>query len=854
MPIRSWTPTEDTDVATAERGKRDLKKLLVRIRDRYRLMVDADHENRREAMLDLKFLHKPGEQWDQLIRLQRGTRPCYEFNKTRIKVKRIVNEMRANRPAAKIRAVEDSDKETADIYEGLFRNIWNVSDGDTVMDYAGEYQVGAGMGAWRVCTDYSDEDSFVQDIRVESIKNPFCLYADPACQDPLKRDAEDWILTEKLSKKAFEAKYPKADQMSFEDVDFDDDADWEDNETVRICEYWYKEPYDREIWLLSDGRAIDPNDPKTQNVLAEMRLRPDGKALPEGVQKLSQPVYADVAPDASADSGAAPQDEQSQLRARVPGSGQDSAASLSDVRGAGLSNAPPGLQPAVAGGVALPGMSLGAAREPVTVVKKRIAKSHRIMQCIASGAAILEGPTVQAGRNHRFVVVYGEWVVVDGKPIWFGLTRWAKDAQRSYNVSRTAATETIASAPLSHIWATDKQALGHTDQWKQAITENLPFLTYTPDPAAAGPPARMGGADVPVAMIQELTLADQELKDVTGVYDSSLGERSNEKSGVAISRRAEQTQIVNFNFPDNMGKGIKRTAEIVIDLIPEIYDTERAVRILGRDMGEQYLIVNQAKIDPQTLEPVVLNDLSKGKYDVTVTVGPSFSTQRQEAAETYTQLAQGFPPLMQLAGDKILRSMDLPYSDDIADRLATMLPPQIQALANKGKPVSPEVAQGMALVQRATEQVQQQGQMVQAAAAEATDLKTEAEKATSVLKVQQAQFEADVAKELAKVDLAKANLALAEAKAQASGIETDSAANQAAFQTLMAQTVAEIREMGANFMQAAAQTMADIQTRSAPQVVVAPSPPKPRIVGIRRENGRMIPEYEDQVPVAPTLQ
>ena len=128
---------------------KDDKKLVKRVRERFRLMVEGDRDNRLEAMADLKFAHKPGAQWEKSQKDERGNRPCYEFNKLRITIKRIVNDIRANRPAGKVRAVEDGDVDTADVIEGLIRNIWNVSDGDTTVDYAAEYQVGGGMGAWR---------------------------------------------------------------------------------------------------------------------------------------------------------------------------------------------------------------------------------------------------------------------------------------------------------------------------------------------------------------------------------------------------------------------------------------------------------------------------------------------------------------------------------------------------------------------------------------------------------------------------------------------------------------------------------------------------------------------------------
>lgn len=728
------------------------KDLLKRIRERYKLMVEADDKNRRAAIEDFKFLHIPGEQWDQVTKKERGNRPCYEFNKTSIKVKRIVNEMRSNRPAGKVRAVEDSDKPTAEVMEGLCRNIANVSDLDTIADYAGEYQVGAGMGAWRIVTEYAEEDAFTQDILIKPIKNPFSLWADPSASDPLKRDAEDWILEDRIPNSQYEAKYGKsARKVDFDASEFDQKSDWEDDNTTRVVEYWWREPYTKELWLLDTGETVDAEDEASKLI------------------------------------------------------------------------------------------------DPSRITRKRESQCHKIMMCIASGDAILEGPTEQAGRNHRFVMVYGEWKVVDGEVIWHGLVRNAKDAQRSYNVSRTAVTETIATAPNSHFWATHEQAKGNTSLWARAHKEALPYLLYNSDAKAPGPPQRMGGPDVPVALIQEMQMADQELKDVTGVYDASLGERSNEKSGIAISRREQQTQIVNFNYPDNMSKGIKRTWEIVIDLIPEIYDTERVVRVIGIDGAEDYVKINTAGIGKNG-EPVLMNDLTRGKYDVTVTVGPSYATQRQEAAESYGQLAQSDPTLMAVAGDLVYKSLDLPYADQIAERRRAMLPPPIQQMLGQGKNVPPEVAQAMAQVNQLSQQIQQQGQLVQQAASEAEKLKAAAESAVSDLNVKRAQFEADVEKSLANIATQEAALVLQQAKLTASSTNEQTGQLGESLKLDVQNAINGIQQLAAEYLQQATQQLVQIHSSAQPQVIVAPAPPRPRVKQIIRQNGALVPVYEDQMP------
>lgn len=679
---------EDTRVERARPKQKKMPKvdretLIKRVRERYKDMVESDRHNRRSGITDLKFVNVPGEQWDANQKELRGNRPCYEFNKLKVAIKRVINDIRANRPQGKVRPVEDSDKDTAEIREGLIRNIWNLSDGDTVLDYEAQYQVTAGMGAWQIVSDYCGDDVFDQELRIVAIKNPFCLYADNNASDMMKRDAEDWILTTTMADSKYERKYKKAQKVDFGSDEFDtlDTLEWFDTEkkTTRVAHYWWKEYVDKELALLDTGETVD---------LAEF----------------------------------------------------DPAASQSKI------------------------------------VKQRTVKSYKIMSAVVSGNAILEPPKEEIGTLFPFVMLFGEWICIEGKVYWWGLGRDGKDAQRSYNVSRTSVTESIAAAPQAKYWVTAAQALGLSKQWKEAHDKNIPFMVYNHDDKSPGPPQRMGGADVPAAAITELNLASEEIKAVTGVYDARET-NARETSGKAINARQQQGEIANFNFADNVGKAQRLTWEICNNYIPYVYDTRRTLRILGADMAEKFVKVNQFQEGPDG-EQIVVNDLTKGKFDITMSVGPSFQTQRQEASETYTNMAKSDPLLMPTAGDLVYQSMDLPYAEQIAERRRAMLPPQIQALISKDKPMPPEVQAAMMKAEQAMAQVQQQAQLVQEAAKEADQktsqsekVKSEVDKAISQLKVEEAQFEAKVAKELARIQQAMAQLQLSKAEAAQKGAQ-----------------------------------------------------------------------------------
>jgi hypothetical protein len=103
-------------------------------------------------------------------------------------------------------------------------------------------------------------------------------------------------------------------------------------------------------------------------------------------------------------------------------------------------------------------------------------------------------------------------------------------------------------------------------------------------------------------------------------------------------------------------------------LIPHYYDTQRVVRIIGEDGMPDSVTINERAVGK------VLNDVTVGRYDVVMDTGPGYDTKRLEAQEILTELAKAFPQLMQVGGDLILRQIDAPGVDALADRLAAMIP------------------------------------------------------------------------------------------------------------------------------------------------------------------------------------
>lgn len=326
----------------------------------------------------------------------------------------------------------------------------------------------------------------------------------------------------------------------------------------------------------------------------------------------------------------------------------------------------------------------------ITVVADRQTRGYKVKQCIMTGAEILE-ENDWPGKYIPIVPVYGDEVVIDGKRQFRSLIHDAKDAQRMFNYWRTCATELVALAPKVP-WVGPKGFTGEDDaKWVTANTANHAYLEYEGGQAPQRFPMDSGAA---AGALQEALSASDDMKAIMGLYDASLGQRSNETSGIAIESRKREGDTATFHFVDNLSRAVRHSGRILIDLIPKVYTGERIIRTLGEDGHAQNVKIGEAQPAPETESMpgrpklyLGVYDLAAGKYDLVVESGPSFGTKRTEAALQMTEMIRANPAVAPLIGDILAKNLDWPGADEIADRMRKMLPPQIQG----EQPLPPEI-------------------------------------------------------------------------------------------------------------------------------------------------------------------
>ena len=315
-----------------------------------------------------------------------------------------------------------------------------------------------------------------------------------------------------------------------------------------------------------------------------------------------------------------------------------------------------------------------------SVVKKREVKTNKVVRYLITSHDVLEGPDDFASKYIPIVPVWGKELNIAGRRVLRGIVRHAKDPQRLYNYSRSQGAAVTALSPKAPFLATPKQLKGHTKQWDQAHKKNFMYLYYNPDPEAPGPPKRQPPPQASSAIQAEIMISDHEIDDTTGMHEASRGEKSNEKSGKAIIARDTKGRTGNYAYMDNLARSLTYAGRILLDLIPNIYDTERVVRIMNEDETTQHVKINSSK------DGKPFNDITTGKYDAMVTVGPSYTTQREEARDGMMQFIGAYPGAAPIIGDLIAKNSNWPGADDISDRLKMLLPPGMLKEDEKPKP------------------------------------------------------------------------------------------------------------------------------------------------------------------------
>lgn len=455
----------------------------------------------------------------------------------------------------------------------------------------------------------------------------------------------------------------------------------------------------------------------------------------------------------------------------------------------------------------------GDATDAPEIIGQRSVQKVSIKWCKHTGCEILDKRD-QPGKYIPVIEVVGKEKIVEGKRLLWGLVRPAKDSLRAFNYWISALTEKMALAPKAPFVGAVGQFKSTRDRWEKANQNNYAMLEYDPidvNGNALPAPRRQEPMQMEPAMAQMLQMMQNNVKSSLGMYKAAIGDTESQQSGRAILALQKESDTGTSHFGDNQAISIAHAGRILVDLIPYYYDTKRVLRILGED-GK----AGQAQIDPEQKEAMReirdatgkikrIYNLNVGKYDVTTSTGPSYQTNRQEAATVMSDLANTAkdPISAAILRYGAIKNSDFSGSEEITGMLKAMLPPQVQP-ASDGQNLPPEAVQKIAQLAQAAQGMQQ--------------------------KLQEVAQENQQLKSGAAIDMAKVN-AQKEAAAEAHKLKVAEALDADAFDRWKAKLDAETKIAAAEIAAKADKEIALKEAEHAANVELAKTLGQPAPVG-----------------------
>ena len=354
----------------------------------------------------------------------------------------------------------------------------------------------------------------------------------------------------------------------------------------------------------------------------------------------------------------------------------------------------------------------------VIEVGDRMIDTRTIHWIKSNGTEILDR-TDWPGIYIPVIPVYGSEYNLDGKIIRYGMIRNSKDAQRGIDFMFSAAITAVGRVPKAPYMVAIGQNEGLEEVWSELNRKEFAWVPYKPVVTKEGnlvpPPQRQFFEPAINGMMGMITHLQFTMKATQGMYGSNLGEPSGEKSGIAIQSRQSQGDTATFHYPSNAERSMWHTGRILVDLIPNVIDNKTLLQIIDKDDKKSFVRVDNeiSEEGRATAAKERRFNLKVGRYDVTISVGQAYATQRQEAVVKLSEVIKTWgpampPKAMQVLVIGILKSIDMPGGKEMAEKIENILGP-----LEPGQDIPPEVQQ----------QMQAMGQQLQAMGGELQEAK-----------------------------------------------------------------------------------------------------------------------------------
>ncbi|HCI8581178.1 TPA: portal protein [Enterobacter cloacae] len=300
-------------------------------------------------------------------------------------------------------------------------------------------------------------------------------------------------------------------------------------------------------------------------------------------------------------------------------------------------------------------------------VARRSVKRRRVYVSVVDGQNFLEKPRRIPGEHIPLIPVYGKrWFIDDIERVEGHIAK-AMDPQRLYNLQVSMLADTAAQDPGQIPIVGMEQIRGLEKHWEARNKKRPAFLPLREVKDKAGniiAGATPAGYTQPAVMNQALAALLQQtsadIQEVTG-GSQAMQQMPSNVAQETVNNLMNRSDMASFIYLDNMAKSLKRAGEVWLSMAREVYGSDREVRVVNEDGTDDIALMNAQVVDRQTGQVVALNDLSTGRYDVTVDVGPSYTARRDATVAALTGVLNTMLPQDPEAG--IIRGLIMDNMD-----------------------------------------------------------------------------------------------------------------------------------------------------------------------------------------------
>lgn len=311
----------------------------------------------------------------------------------------------------------------------------------------------------------------------------------------------------------------------------------------------------------------------------------------------------------------------------------------------------------------------------IKVEKQKTVKDFKWYHCVFDGGGILTEPKLTVFKSNPVITVYGnyEHLGSNSKITYSGIVLKEMDAQMVHNYAKSREIEEGTLSPRGKWWMTRKQAAGNESQIANMNISSDPVQFYNHDQSVP-PPYYSGGAQINPHLTNLANQMSMDIKEQANVFSSMQGDFAARMSEDSVRMQIDRGTAATRKWVNSIINGIRRVCEVLVETIPVVYDTKRQFAIMNMDGTEEEVILNDEVYDRQTGQMIRINNLNAGKYKVVCDAGPAFTNRLESGLNALLEYAKIDPSVVLQGGDIMLRSIDAPLVDEIAERKrATMI-------------------------------------------------------------------------------------------------------------------------------------------------------------------------------------